>query len=118
MCEKDIIRYLKRSKDNIIIAFGHNINLVKRSDIKKALETPRYCYTGEDSTRYYQIIGRPLLSEPNMKKILNPDYSIFNISLLMNVLKVFSDFEPMYIHNRSIYDVEAFHKDDYMKVRV
>lgn len=116
MCEKDIIRYLKRSKDNIIIAFGHNINLVKRSDIKKALATPQYCYTGTDTARYYQIISRPLLSESNMKKILNTDYSIFNVSLLVNVLKVFSDFEPMHIHNRSVYDVEAFHKDDYIKV--
>jgi hypothetical protein len=118
MCEKDVIRYLNRSKDNIIIAFGHNINFVKRSDIKKALKTPKFCYTGEDTARYYQIISRPLLSEENMKKILDTNYSIFNVSVLVNVLKVFSDYEPTHIHNRSIYDVEAFHKDDYIKMQV
>ena len=116
MCEKDVKKYLKKSKDNIIIAFGHNVNFVNRSEIKDVLSNPMYCYTGEDNKRYYQVIGRPLLSEENINKILDNNYSIFNISVLTNVIKVFSDAETSNIHTRSTYDVEHYTKNDYSKI--
>jgi hypothetical protein len=116
MDEKEVTKYLKKSKDNVIIVFGQKIHCVKRSKVREMLSNPMFCYTGEDTQRYYQILGRPLLSRENMNKILDAKYSIFNISLLVNVIKVFSDQLPHKIHNRSIYNVDAYNYEEYMSI--
>jgi hypothetical protein len=113
MEEDDVIKYLRKNKDNIIVVFGQKIHTMKRSEIKKTLSNPDFCYIGEDTKRYYQILGRPLLSKENMLKIIDRNFSIFNISLLINVIKVFSDSKPKHIHNRSIYELEAYGAEDY-----
>ena len=115
MEEKDVIRYLKRSKDNIIVVFGQKIYCLKRSQVKEDSNDPSFCYTGEDGKRYHQILGRPLIAKEQLTKIASSSYSIFDLSVLLNVIRVFSDSDPGHIHNRSIYKIDAYSATDYEK---
>ena len=116
MGEKDIVRYLDESTDNILIVFGHNTNFVKRSQLRGAFRSPTYRFTGDDTKKYYQILNRPLVSEDNMKKLLDKNYCIYNVHVLVNVLRVFSDDKPAHIHNRSVYEIEPYTLDEYLNV--
>lgn len=116
MEEKDVIKYLKRNKDNIIIAFGQKIHCSKRSEIKSMMENKSFCYTCKDKKKFYQVMGRHLVSKNNIDKITNNKFSIFNISLLVNVISVSSEEEPERKHNRSVYDVDAYSASEYEKL--
>lgn len=111
--EEDLMEYLSKNDDNIVVAIGHKINFAKRSEIASIIENGENCYSDEKGNKYYQFIGRPLISEEDMNKILEEDCSIFNISVLTNVLKVFNMTNPKHKHLRSIYIVDAYHLDDY-----
>jgi hypothetical protein len=114
--EKDVAKYLNKSKDNILVVFGHNDKFMKRTELRNLFKQPEYKFTAEDGNRYYQVLNRPLISEENMKKLLNKKYSIYNIHVLVNVIKVFSDNQPQDIHKRSIYDIEPYTLEDYLSV--
>jgi len=36
------------------------------------------------------------------------------VHVLVNVLKVFNDYEPQNIHMRSVYDIETYTLEDYL----
>ena len=118
ICEKDIIKYLGENADNVLIVFGHSNKFMKRSELRALFKLPEYKFTAEDGNRYYQILNRPLISEENMKKILSRKYSIYNIHVLTNVIKVFSDNHPQHIHMRSIYEIDPYTLDEYLAVKV
>jgi hypothetical protein len=116
MAEKDIIRYLEESTDNVLVVFGHSTNFVKRSQLRGAFKSPTHRFTGDDTKKYYQILNRPLVSEDDMKKLLNKNYSIYNVHVLVNVLRVFSDSDPVHIHHRSVYEIEPYTLEEYLNV--
>ena len=114
--EKDVAKYLDSSTDNILVVFGHTDKFMKRTELRNLFKQPEYKFTAEDGKRYYQVLNRPLISEENMKKLLNKKYSIYNIHVLVNVVKVFSDNHPQYIHMRSVYEIEPYTLEDYLSV--
>lgn len=116
MNEKDIVKYLDESTDNVIIVFGHTTSFVKRSELRSAFKDPSYRFTGDDTKKYYQILNRPLVAEIDMKKLLNKNYSIYNVHLLVNVLRVFSDGEPANIHHRSVYEIESYTLEEFLNI--
>lgn len=116
MNEKDVIKYLNKTKDNVLIVFGHTTYFTKRSILRKMFKDPVYCFTGDDAKRYYQIINRPLISENDMKNMLDKNYCIYNVHVLVNVLKVFNDIDPQNIHMRSVYEIENYTLEDYMSI--
>jgi len=116
VCEKDIIEYLDSSPNNILVVFGHTNKFIKRSELKKLFNLPEYKFTAEDGKRYYQILNRPLISEENMKKIIDKKYSIYNIHVLTNVIKVFNDNQPTNIHMRSVYEIDPYTLEEYISV--
>jgi hypothetical protein len=112
LSEKDVMEYLSEKKDNIILVFGQKIQLAHRNDIKKNLKKDENIFTDESDKKYFQINGRHLIEEDDIKYIKNSNFSIFNISTLKNVVRTTTKGSPIK-HSRSVYSVDAYNKDEY-----
>jgi hypothetical protein len=113
--EKDVEKYLLSHKDNIILVFGHKIYSGHRSVIKKSIKQPENIFTDESGKVYYQVMGRHLVDDVEIKCLLKDRLSIFNISTLKNVIKVTNKVSPM-IHSRGVYSIDAYTLDEYQEI--
>jgi hypothetical protein len=113
--ELDVIDYLEKDKDNIILVFGHKIYSAHRSVIRNSIKKPENIFSDDDGKIYYQIIGRHLIDDTEIKCLTNKKLSIFNISTLKNVLKLKNKISPM-VHSRSVYSVDAYTIEEYQEI--
>ena len=113
--EKDVIEYLMKDKDNIILVFGHKIYSAHRSVIRSSIKKPDNIFVDDSGKIYYQIMGRHLIDDVEIKCLINKRLSIFNISTLKNVLRLKNKASPA-IHSRSVYSVDAYTIDEYQEI--
>ncbi len=115
LTEKEVIEYLSQNKDNIILVFGQKIYTAYRSEIKSNIKKQENIFVDDSGKKYFQIIGRHLIDEDDIKYITNKDLSIFNISTLKNVIRVTNKTSPLK-HSRSIYSVDPYNKEEYIEM--
>ena len=113
--EKDVEKYLMENKDNIILVFGQKIYRGHRSLIKKSIKQLENIFSDDSGKIYYQVMGRHLVDENEIKCLVNKRLSIFNISTLKNVIKVTNKKSPI-IHSRGVYTVDAYTLDEYQEI--
>ncbi len=114
LSETDVVEYIKEHKNNIILVFGQKVSCFSRDEIKKNIKKPETIFTGEDSKKYYQLIGRHLIEEEDFKSINSKSFSIFNISTLNNVVKVTGSNNLK--QTRSVYNVEPYTLEEYEEI--
>ena len=110
--ESNIAEYLRENPDNIIVMFGETLNCTTRSSLENMINNPQHVYTGSDGKRYVQIIGRYLIDYKDVPLVLDPSRSIYNFPTLVNVVNVYSESNPSYKHNRSVYEIQGYTVDD------
>lgn len=113
--EKDIIDFLKESKNHMVIVLGQKINYCNRNDIIANSKKREFQYCDKTGNKYYQVFGRQLVNEKDMNLITNPKNSIFNVSTLKDVVKM-KNLPDSPFHPRSYYEVEAYRVEDYMSM--
>jgi hypothetical protein len=113
--EQDVEEYLQKDKDNIILVFGHKIYSAHRSVIRKTIKQPENIFVDDAGKIYYQILGRHLVDDVEIKCLTNKRLSIFNISTLKNVIRAPNKASPM-IHSRSVYSVDAYTLEEYQEI--
>jgi len=113
--EKDVVEYLSQDKDNIILVFGQKIYTAHRSEIKSNIKKQENIFVDDTGKKYFQIIGRHLIDEDDIKSIIKKGLSIFNISTLKNVIRVTNKTSPLK-NSRSIYSVDPYTKEEYVEM--
>jgi hypothetical protein len=113
--ENEVSEYLAQNKNNIILVFGQKIYTSNRSEIKTNIKKQENIFVDDSGKKYYQIIGRHLIDEEDIKYIGNKDLSIFNISTLKNVIRVTNKSSPLR-HSRSIYSVDSYTTEEYVEM--
>ncbi len=115
LTEHQILEYLSQDKDNIILVFGQKIYTGHRSEIRKNIKKQENIYVDSNGKKYFQIVGRHLIDEEDIKYITSKKLSIFNISTLKNVIKVNNKATPL-SSSRGVYSVEPYTKDEYQEM--
>jgi hypothetical protein len=115
LTEHQILEYLSQDRDNIILVFGQKIYTGHRSEIKKNIKKQENIYVDSTGNKYFQIVGRHLIDEADIKFITSKKLAIFNISTLKNVIKVNNKATPL-SSSRGVYSVEPYSKDEYQEM--
>jgi hypothetical protein len=115
LSEKEVSEFLTQDKNNIILVFGQKIYTGHRTEIKSNIKKQENIFVDDTGKKYYQIIGRHLIDEDDIKSIINKDLSIFNISTLKNVIRVTNKTSPLK-HSRSVYSVDPYTKEEYSEM--
>jgi hypothetical protein len=110
--EHQVLEFLSQNKDNIIVVFGQKIYPMQRSVIRKNIKKDENIFIDESENKYYQIVGRHLIDDKEIKDIIDKNLSIFNISTLKNVIRVKSKNNSLYAP-RSVYNVEPYTVKEY-----
>jgi hypothetical protein len=113
--EHEVLKFLSENKDNIILVFGQKIYPMKRSIIRSNIKKDDNIFIDDENNKYYQIMGRHLIDNTEIKDIINKDLSIFNISTLKNVMRVKNKNNNIY-SSRSIYHVEPYTVQEYEEI--
>lgn len=108
--ENDIVEFLSDS-DNILIAYGQKIIGHSRKEIVDLSKDSNNIYIDENKNKYIQIVGRHLIPFKDMKMFQNVNYSIFNISTLLNVILV-TNISTGARQKRSYYELKHFTRKD------
>jgi hypothetical protein len=108
--EHEVLSFLSENKDNIILVFGQKIYPMQRSIIRKNIKKEENIFTDEQNNKYFQIMGRHLIDDKEIKDITDKKLSIFNISTLKNVVRVKNKSASF---SRSVYHVEPYTVQEY-----
>ena len=110
--EHQVLEFLSKDKDNIIIVFGQKIFPMQRSIIRSNIKKVDNIFFDDENNKYFQIMGRHLIDDKEIKDIVDKNLSIFNISTLKNVVRVKSKNSTIYA-SRSVYHVEPYTVKEY-----
>ena len=110
--EHEVLSFISENKDNIILVFGQKIYPMQRSLIRKNIKKDENIFLDDTNNKYFQIMGRHLIDDKEIKDVTNKDLSIFNISTLKNVIRVKNKNSNIY-SSRSIYHVEPYTVQEY-----
>lgn len=108
--EADIVEFLA-DPDNILIAYGQKIIGHSRQEIADLSKDANNIYVDENKNKYIQIVGRHLIPFKEIKMFQNMNYSIFNVSTLLNVILV-TNISTGARQKRSYYELKSFRKQD------
>jgi hypothetical protein len=108
--ESDIVEFLA-DPDNILIAYGQKIIGHSRQEIADLSKDVNNVYIDENKNKYIQIVGRHLIPFKELKMFQNMNYSIFNVSTLLNVILV-TNISTGARQKRSYYELKSFRKED------
>jgi hypothetical protein len=112
--ENDIEEFLK-DPDNIIVAFGQTLTGYSRNEISALSEKKVNKYKDDKDNKFIQVVGRHLIREQDLDLILNPEFCIFDICTLIDVVLV-TNAETGARQKRSYYKVKAYTLMEYMKL--
>jgi len=115
LSEHDVLKYLSEKSDNIIMVLGQKVYRMNRSSIKYSIKKPENIFVDSEGKKFYQIVGRHLVDEDEIKFITSKKLSIYNISTLKNVVKVNSKGNPI-LMSRSVYNVEPYTVEEYKEM--
>lgn len=113
--EYQVSKILTENKNSIILVFGQKVYTANRSDIRKNIKNPENIFVDSAGKKYFQIFGRHLVDEDEIKAITNRNLSIFNISTLKDVVRVNTKASPINV-SRSVYKVDPYTVDEYNEI--
>lgn len=109
--EHDIIEFLEEP-DNILIVYGQKITGHSRTEVLELCRNPANIYKDEEGKKYVQIAGRHLIKYEDLAYINDPEFSIFNVSTLLNVILVINS-STAARQKRSFYELKYYSKIDF-----